>query len=347
MKHREPQLPKNVDALLVTRPENVRYLSGFTSPEDAILLFVPGRTRLFTDARYETQAPAESAVPVEIVNTRSGYGFLSEHLAGLRAGYEADHLPCARLRRIEKDTGVTFAPTSGVVERARTVKTPAELEHVTAAARLADEGFEHLLGLIEPGVREVDLALELEFWLRRHGAEKAAFDFIVASGPRGALPHGVASEKRIQAGELVTIDFGAVVGGYHSDMTRTVAVGAVSGEMRRIFQTVLDALEAALAAAAPGVLASELDAVARRVIEKAGYGRYFVHSLGHGVGLEIHEAPFLNSRSEERLEPGMVITLEPGIYLPDRGGVRIEELALVTDSGLELLSHSPRGWLEV
>ncbi len=340
-------MPSNIDALLVKQPENVRYLSGFTAPEDAWVLYRPEAPLLFTDARYGQQAPAESRIAVEVVNPREGYGFLEPHVAGQRVGYEARHLPCAELERLRAATSADWVATENLVEQARRVKTPDEVERIRAAAALADRGLAWLLPRLRPGVRERDLALDLEFWLRREGAEGAAFDFIVASGPRGALPHGVASEKTIESGELVTLDFGAVVGGYHSDMTRTVAVGAVHGEMRRVFDLVQEALEAALEAARPGVAARELDAVARRVIEAAGYGPQFVHSLGHGVGLEIHEAPFLNARSEEVLEPGMVITLEPGVYLPGRGGVRIEELALVTTNGIELLSHSSRGWTEV
>jgi len=341
------ELPDNVESLLVTRPENIRYISGFTAPEDALVVFSPTGATLFTDARYEDQAPAESRIAVEIVNPREGYGFLTPYLRGKTVGYEAGHLPCARLRKVEAACGCVLVPTEGAIEAARAVKSPEEVEKIAAAARLADQGLAHILPQVKPGAVERDLAVELEFWLRKSGAEKAAFDFIVASGERGALPHGVASEKKIAAGELVTIDFGAVVEGYHSDMTRTVAVGKVAPEMRRVFDVVLEALEAALEAVRPGMVARELDAVARRVIERAGYGPRFVHSLGHGVGLEIHEAPFLNSRSEEVLEPGMVITVEPGIYLPGKGGVRIEELGVVTESGVRLLSHAPRGWLEV
>ena len=340
-------LPTDVDALLVKHPVNVRYLSGFTAPEDAWVLYRPETPVLFTDARYGEQAPAESRVPVEIVNPREGYGFLEPHVAGLRISYEARHLPCAELERLRAATSAEWVATENLVERARRIKTSDEIAQIRTAAALADRGLAWLLPRIRPGVRERDLALDLEFWLRRHGAEKAAFDFIVASGPRGALPHGVASDKKLEKGELVTLDFGAVVGGYHSDMTRTVAVGEVAGEMRRVFDVVLEALEAALEAARPGVAARELDAAARHVIEAAGYGPQFVHSLGHGVGLEIHEAPFLNAQSQEVLEPGMVVTLEPGVYLPGRGGVRIEELAVVTEGGIELLSHSPRGWREV
>ncbi len=341
------ELPESTDALLVTKPENVRYLSGFTAPEDAWVLWRPEGGLLLTDARYAEQAPAESRLPVEIVNPREGRGFLEPHVRGLRVGYEAGHLPCAELERLGEATTARWQATAGIVEKARTVKTSEEIARIRAAAELADRGFAFVLELLRAGARERDLALELEFWLRKQGAEGPAFDFIVASGPRGALPHGVASDKVIEAGELVTLDFGAIVGGYRSDMTRTVAVGSVAPELRRIFDVTLAALEAALEAARPGVRARELDAVARGVIVEAGYGERFVHSLGHGVGLEIHEAPFLHRSSEDVLEPGMVVTLEPGIYVPGVGGVRIEELVVVTASGIELLSHSPRGWTEV
>ena len=341
------ELPNEIDVLITTKPENVRYLSGFTAPEDGLVVLGREGATLFTDARYAEQAPAESRVPVEIVNPREGYGFLRPHIEGLRVGYEARHMPCARKARIEAEAGAALLPTEGVVERARMIKSPEELDRIATAARIADEGYAHLLPRVAPGTRELDLALELEFWMRRHGAERAAFDFIVASGPRGALPHGVASTKRLEQGELVTFDFGAVVDGYHSDMTRAVALGPVDAELRRILEVVEAALEAALEAAGPGVAARELDAVARDVIERAGYGPRFVHSLGHGVGLEVHEAPFLNARSEDVLEPGMVVTLEPGIYLPGKGGVRLEELVHVTARGIEVLSRAPRGWLEV
>lgn len=340
-------LSPKLDALWIQKPENVRYLSGFTAPEDAWVLYRASDPVLFTDARYGEQAPAESRIPVEIVNPREGYAFLEPFVAGARVGYEARHLSCSDLERLRAATSAEWVATEGLVEQARLVKRPEEIKLIRQAAALADRGLAWLLPHIRPGVRERDLALELEFWLRREGAEAAAFDFIVASGTRGALPHGVASEKTIEEGELVTLDFGAVVGGYHSDMTRTVAVGAVDAEMRRVFDVVLQALEAALQAARPGMAARDLDAAARRVIEDAGYGPQFVHSLGHGVGLEIHEAPFLNSRSQDVLKPGMVITLEPGVYLPGKGGVRIEELAVVREEGIELLSQSPRGWTEV
>jgi len=340
-------LPPDLDALLVRRPENIRYISGFTAPEDAWVLYRPGDAVLFTDARYEEQAPNESRIAVEIVNPREGYGFLEPYVANRHVGYEPRYLPCFDLESLKAQTTAVWETTDNLIERARAVKTPGEISLIRNAAELADRGFEWLLSRIRPGVQEREIALDLEFWLRREGADGPAFEFIVASGERGALPHGVASTKNLLEGELVTIDFGAVISGYHSDMTRTVALGKVAGEMRQVFEIVLHALEAALSETRPGVSAGELDAVARNVINEAGYGAYFMHSLGHGVGLAVHEAPLLNARSKEILAPGMVITLEPGIYLPGKGGVRIEELVAVTENGAELLTKSPRSWMEV
>ena len=341
------QLPEEASALLVTHPANVRYLSGFSAPSDGMVLYRPSGSLLFTDSRYNEQAQAESTIEVEIVDPREGYTFLRKHLDVGVLAYEAHGMSCERLRKIASDLKIKLMATTGVVEEARLVKSKEEVQLIAAAARLSDEGFTHILPFIKAGAKELDVALELEFWLRKNGAEAAAFDFIVASGARGSLPHGVASDKAIAAGELVTLDFGAVIKGYHSDMTRTVAVGHAGEEMRRVYDVVARALQTAIEAARPGVSGSELDKAARDVIAEEGYGAYFVHSLGHGVGLEIHERPFLNSRSDTILREGMVITLEPGVYLPHRGGVRIEELALVTERGIELLSHSPKEYLEL
>ncbi|MDH3999419.1 MAG: aminopeptidase P family protein, partial [Desulfuromonadales bacterium] len=207
--------------------------------------------------------------------------------------------------------------------------------------------FNAIAPMIRPGVSERDIALELEFALKRYGAEEKAFDFIVASGPRGALPHGVASEKIIEEGELVTIDFGCRWEGYHSDETVTLAVGAPSAELCKIYDTVLLAHDQAMDAVAPGLPLAELDRVARDVISAAGYGEYFGHGLGHGVGLEVHEAPSVSPRSKMTVELGMVITIEPGIYLPDVGGVRIEDMVLVTPSGAETLTKIPKAYRNI
>jgi len=238
-------------------------------------------------------------------------------------------------------------PTKGVVEKLRLRKTPEEVERIRKAQALAEEALAHVLPLLRPGVEEREIALEVEFFLKRRGAEGAAFPPIVASGERGALPHARASEKRLKAGELVTLDLGARLEGYHSDMTRTFALGRPKEELRRAYKAVEEALEAALAALAPGKTGKEVDAVARKALEAHGLDRYFVHSLGHGVGLAVHEGPSLSPYGEEVLEPGMVVTVEPGVYLPGLGGVRLEELVLLTESGVELLSRFPRDFQEL
>ncbi len=344
---REPQTllePLELDALYVTRPENVRYLSGFPHPEDAQVLVTGEGALLLTDPRYP-EAERESRIPARILKREEREAFWRE-LRG-RVGFEAEHLPYAALERLRELAPVEWVPTKGVVERLRLRKTPEEVERIRRAQALAEEALRHVLPLLQPGVEEREIAIELEFFLKKRGAEGVAFPPIVASGERGALPHAGASGKRLQAGELVTLDLGAKVEGYHSDMTRTLALGKVEGELRRAFQAVEEALEAALSAFSPGKAAKEVDALAREVLRGYGLDRYFVHSLGHGVGLAVHEGPGLSPYTEEVLEPGMVITVEPGVYLPGVGGVRLEELVLLTEEGPELLSRFPRGYREV
>ncbi|MGQ9692781.1 MAG: M24 family metallopeptidase [Thermaceae bacterium] len=336
---------KGLDALLLTKPESVRYLSGFSSPEDAQVYLSREEVLLLTDGRYAVQAEEESRIPYRILNREERQAFF-KGLKG-RIGFEAEHLPCARLEELKALSGADWVPTQGVVERLRIRKSPEEIALIRKAQALADGAFGEILPLIRPGVKEVEVSLALEFALRRRGAEAAAFPIIVASGPRGAMPHGVASEKTIQEGEMVTLDFGARYRGYHSDLTRTLGVGRVEPEKKRLFDAVLLALEEVLAELAPGRAARELDALARKVLEREGLARYFSHALGHGVGLSVHEAPGLNAYSEEVLEPGMVVTVEPGVYIPGLAGVRVEELVLVTESGFELLSQLPRGWMTV
>lgn len=335
---------EGLDGLYLTRPENVRYLSGFSSPEDAQVYVSQEGALLLTDGRYAVQAEEESRIPFRILNREEREAFFG-NLKG-RIGFEAEHLPYARLEELRELASAEWVPTRGLIERLRMRKAPEEIRLIRKAQALADEAFGQMLALVKPGVKEAELALELEFHLRKKGAE-AAFPFIVASGQRGGMPHGKASEKAIQEGEMVTVDFGARYLGYHSDLTRTFGVGRVEPSKKRLFDAVLLALEEVLAELAPGKPARELDALARRVLEKEGLAAYFTHALGHGVGLAVHEAPGLNAYAEEVLEPGMVVTVEPGVYLPGFAGVRVEELVLVTETGFELLSRLDRGWLEV
>lgn len=330
-----------VDALWISTPANVRAVTGFTSPGDGKVLVTGDGATLYTDARYTVQAREESRVPQHIARPPGTYEHAADTVRGLRVGFEAEHLTVAGLEDLQGHWEAELVPTRGLVERLRLVKTPEEVAAIREAQALADRVFGEVRPMIQAGVRELDVALALELGLRRAGAV-TAFDVIVASGPRGAMPHGVASTRVIEDGNLVTIDFGARVRGYHSDMTRTVAVGTPGEEMRRVYHAVLEAEEAAVAAVRPGVRAGDLDALARGILERHGLAEAFAHSLGHGVGLNIHEGPGLRKDSEDVLEPGMVVTVEPGAYLPGVGGVRIEDLVLVTQDGHEVLSHSPK-----
>jgi Xaa-Pro aminopeptidase len=343
----EPQAllePLELDALYITRPENVRYLTGFPHPEDAQVLITPEGAFLLTDPRYP-EAERESRIPARVLK-REEREALFQDLRG-RVGFEAEHLPYAALERLQELSPAEWVPTKGVVERLRLKKSPEEVARIRQAQALAERALERALALLRPGVEEREVALEIEFFLRKEGAEGVAFPPIVASGARGALPHARASEKRLEPGELITLDLGAKVAGYHSDMTRTVALGKPSPEMRRVYEAVQEALEVALQGLKPGRTGKEVDALAREALGRHGLDRYFVHSLGHGVGLAVHEGPGLSPYTEEVLEPGMVVTVEPGVYLPGVGGVRIEELVLITEDGIELLSRFPRGYLEV
>ena len=345
-----------LDALWVSRPENVRYLSGFTSGDDAKLLVmtvVPQQgvgsrveATLYTDARYTVQAGEESRYPAFIARPPATLEHATPSVQGLRVGFEADHLTVSELEALRSHwqangSPATLVGTQGIIEGLRLMKTEDEIAQIRAAQSIADAAFAAVRPGIVAGVREDWVAGQLEAFMRERGAG-SAFDVTVASGPRGAMPHGTASGRIIGNDELVTIDFGAKLNGYHSDMTRTVAVGNPSEELRRLYRAVLEAEEAAVQAIRPGARCSDLDKVARDILVSHGLGEYFAHSLGHGVGLAVHEGPSLRGTSPDVLEAGMVVTAEPGVYLPGVGGVRIEDLILVTPDGYEVLSSSPK-----
>ncbi len=334
-----------LDALWVSCPENVRYLSGFSSGNDAKLLVLTGGATLYTDARYTVQAGEESRFPAYIARPPTTLEHAAPIVAGLRVGFEADHLTVSQLEdlRVHWQTGerpVTLVGSIGIVEALRLIKSPEEVAQIRAAQDIADAAFGAVRPHILAGVREDRVAGHLEAYMREHGAT-SAFDITVASGPRGAMPHGTSSARVIGNDELVTVDFGAKVNGYHSDMTRTVAVGDPPEELRRLYRAVLEAEQAAVRAIRPGASCADLDKLARDILTGHGLGEYFAHSLGHGVGLAVHEGPGLRGTSADVLAPGMVVTAEPGVYLPGVGGVRIEDLVLVTETGYEVLSRSP------
>lgn len=335
----------NAEALLVSAPANVRYLSGFTSPEDGVVVVTAERAVLMTDGRYTAQTNEESLL--EVIITPSWEERLPDVVGDRSLAVESEHLSLQRFRRLSRRLGREPIATDGLLAPLRLVKTAQEIGLLEEAARVTDEALAQVLPMLRPGVREIEVALELDRTMRLAGSDGSGFHIIVASGVRSAMPHGVASNKVIEAGDLVTIDFGAVYQGYHADMTRALAVGPIAPELRRLFDAVLEAQQASLAAVAPGKTGRELDAIAREVLAGHGLGEAFSHSLGHGTGLEIHEGPRLSTRSDDVLAPGMTVTIEPGVYLPGFGGVRIEDLAVVTETGHRVLSKSPKAFQQV
>ncbi|MDZ7801523.1 MAG: Xaa-Pro peptidase family protein [Trueperaceae bacterium] len=333
---------RSLAAMLVTGPANVRWLSGFTSPADARVLITRTDVWLLTDGRYVAQAEQESRLPAII--ERDWMGVVAERVRSGPLGVEAEHLTLAAAARLAGRVGEEPVRTEGLVTELRLVKDDAEVDAIRRAAALTDRAYQHVLTVVRPGLREVDVALEIERFVRSEGGDGMAFDVIVASGARSAMPHGLASHKDIRAGELITIDMGARLDGYCADMTRTFGVGEVSDAHQALFDHVLEAQALALDAVRPGVSGQELDGIAREVLRRHGLGDAFVHGLGHGVGLDVHEGPSLGPNGEDVLAPGMVITVEPGAYRPGDAGVRVEDLVVVTDDGHEVLSRSPKGW---
>ncbi len=347
---REILAVNKLDGLMITKEQNWRYLSGFTG-SSAVLILTANDNYLITDFRYLEQAAAEAGgfqviKPQALVE--AAVVDLVSRLGLKRIGFEDDNLTYRTYKTFkEKLSGVELVPAHRQLEPLRWVKDLQETEAISKAAGIADAAFDYILDFIKPGVRESEIALEIDYYMRRKGAEKSAFDIIVASGSRAALPHGVASDKELQPGEFIVLDFGAVYTGYHSDMTRTVILGKPDAKQREIYRLVLQAQERAIAVLKPGVKCSEVDLAARDLISVEGYGANFGHGLGHSVGLEIHEKPSLAPRDDTVLEAGMVLTVEPGVYLSGWGGVRIEDLVLVTPGGCEILSKSPKQLIEL
>lgn len=334
----------NLPALLVTSAHSRRYLTGFTGTAGVAVITADGAF-FITDFRYTEQANTQIE-GYEIIEQKStlieAVVQLVEEKQLTKLGFEQDAMTYAEYDRYASALKAELVPTSGLVEKIRLIKTEDELTIIKQACKIADDAYEHILTYIQPGMTELDVSNELEFFMRKQGATSSSFDIIVASGTRSALPHGVATDKVIETGDFVTLDFGAYYNGYVSDVTRTLAVGEPSDKLKEIYQVVLDSQLLALEKIKPGMTGKEADAISRDYIASKGYGEAFGHSLGHGIGLEVHEGPGLSSRSDVVLEPGMVITIEPGIYLPGIGGVRIEDDALVTETGVEKLTHTSK-----
>jgi len=337
-----------IDAFLVSNWKNLFYLSGFDGEGNALI--TKNKFYLFTDPRYAEQAQKESPDSKIIVDeTRKkdsrvlALKKIIEREKIKRIAIESESINYADYRKYEENFfSVEFIPTEKFIEQIRIIKDKEEITNIKRAAQITTESLKEVMESFTPGMRELDIATEIAYTMRKKGAQKEAFDLIVVSGYRTSLPHGKPSEKKINEGELITIDIGACYQSYNSDMTRTVILGKEDEKQKEIFSIVLEAQEEALQALKPGLKAKEIDAVARQLIEKKGYGKYFGHNLGHGVGLDIHELPGVSFNDETILSPGTVITIEPGIYLPEVGGIRIEDTVLITEDGYEILTWFPK-----
>jgi len=354
---RERLAATGLDALLVSHLPNIRYLCGFTGSAGLLLVEEAG-SAFFTDVRYDTQGREEVKGAKVIIARKALWNALGERVAARRKrsrskgwtiGIEAEHLTVAERKRLADlvPSGVRLRNAPALVERARMIKEDAELDLIRAAVRVGATLFDRALEVLRPGTKETEVAAEMEYAARRAGAQEMSFPTIIASGARSALPHGRATEQVIASGGFVVCDFGVILAGYCSDQTRTVWVGAAPEGARNAYESVRQAQEAAIAAVRPGVSAGEVDAAARKVLRKAGLGRYFTHSTGHGVGLEIHEAPRVAVGQKEVLKPGMVITIEPGVYFPGKWGVRIEDMVAVREGGCEVLTPTSKDFLAV
>ena len=344
---------ENLDAVLLTGEANRFYAAGFFIPGgDATALVTQKGAVFFTDARY-TEAAARHLEGTELREVGPAKGLTDQlrevlFLKGVRRlGFEDAAMTVQSYRRLEKalseeKSPPELVPASETLLKLRQTKDLRELQAMEAAQGVAERALEDILREIRPGVTEKEIAARLQYLMLHYGASDMSFDPIVVSGPNGSLPHGVPSEKEIQSGEFVTMDFGCIVGGYCSDMTRTVAVGSVTEEMERVYQAVLAAQEAGIAAARAGVPGRAVDAAARDVLKAAGYGEYFTHSFGHGVGVEIHESPNASASNDRPLPAGAVISAEPGVYIPGKLGVRIEDVILITPEGRRNLTKAPK-----
>lgn len=334
-----------LDGFLITFLPHVRYVSSFSGTA-GICLITNTSNYFISDGRYILQA-SEEVKSFKLITAADGlFSEISNRKLlkiNSRIGVDGNTLILSQLKELRKLLPkVHFIPKASFIDGFASVKDEFEIEQIRKAVSITDHIFENILKIIKPGMRELDIAAEITYLQRTFGADKDAFEPIVASGKNGALPHAKASTKKICNGEMVTLDFGCVVNGYHSDMTRTIFIESPKQKAVKIYQTVLEAQQKTIAAAVPGISVKELDSVARNFIKDAGYGDYFNHSLGHGIGLQIHELPKLSAYNKAILQAGNVITIEPGIYIPDYGGVRIEDDVVIRDGPPEILNKSTK-----
>ncbi|MBS6194599.1 MAG: aminopeptidase P family protein [Clostridiales bacterium] len=354
MRVREILKELHLDALVITDPYNMRYISSFRGGE-GILYISEEQKVLITDSRYTEQAEQESDFTV--VEENSGHKrtvILKECMEkenkaeGFRMGYEDESLLCADFDKLRESLPVEgWVPMGGRVDALRRLKSEEELAWLERAEEIGDRAFEKILKILKPGMTELEVAAELEYLMKKEGAEDLSFNSIVASGLNSSMPHAIPGEKKLEEGDFITMDFGCKYKGYCSDMTRTVVLGKASEKQKEIYETVLKAQLAALDALKAGVTGQSVDKAARDIITEAGYGDCFGHGLGHSVGLFIHENPRLSPNDDTVLQPGMIETVEPGIYVPGFGGVRIEDMVVVTEDGYRNFTHSPKELIEI
>ncbi len=339
----------DLNALIVLDLADIRYLSGFTGSAGLLVLLADGEDAFFTDFRYQTQVAEEVDPAIEVrIADESLLKVCCELLAGRgasRVGFEREQLTYRAWSEWSERESPALVPVEEWIEQLRMIKSAPEIAAIRMACGIADETFQRMLEEVRLGITERELAARLDLELAARGAERASFETIVAFGERSALPHARPGPRKLRRGDVILFDFGAVADGYVSDITRTVAYGEPAAEMREVYALVLDAQGAAIDGIRAGMTGREADRLAREVIEAAGHGPHFGHSLGHGIGLEVHEAPRLGRKSEDRLEAGMTVTIEPGVYLDGVGGVRIEDDALVGETGMELLTSAPKDQL--
>lgn len=334
----------SIDAMVVTEPKNIRYLSSFTG--STATLFITKETAYFiTDFRYDQQAHEQATGYEVIIHSSTMFKAIAEIIEDdniKHVGFEADNVTVSLFNQLDDLFEAEMVPTSAVIETLREIKDESEIAIIEESARIMDEAYAHILEFIEIGMTELEVANELERFCKEKGASSMSFDTIVASGYRSAMPHGVASEKKIEKDELVTIDFGCYYKGYTADMTRTFATGEVDGKLKEIYDIVFEAQRLVNEQAKAGMTGAEIDAIARDYITEHGYGEYFGHSTGHGIGLDIHENPRVASSGDKEIVAGNVITNEPGIYLEGLGGVRIEDDIVIYEDATKIINRSPK-----
>lgn len=326
---------QNLGALIVSSAYNLRYISNFTGSA-GLSVVTQEKAYFITDFRYTEQAGEQASHMTIIEHKGDLYGEVEKIIKDNNLEsicFEKEHVTYSTFETLKEKLSAELVPVDGIVENLRLIKDEEEIQTIQKAIQITEQAYEHILEYVEEGMTEIEVANELDFFMRSKGASGVSFDTIVASGHRSAMPHGVASEKKIEQGDMITIDFGCYYNGYVSDMTRTFALGDPGEELKKIYQIVLEANLKASEAAKAGMTGKELDKVARDYITEAGYGDQFGHSLGHGIGLEVHEGPGVSHRSEVELKENMIVTNEPGIYVPGLGGVRIEDDLVIKESG--------------